>query len=129
MITVLSFLATLSSEYAAVVQWIRSLKPALRRPRGIESWILRVGLKDWGCGRAGGRWILSHLEAIHDKVVDLWIHTLLIGQRHRVWLVDIAQIGPGHYENIFVCVQRPTHPVSPYSVVRRLAGARYQVDG
>ena len=52
-----------------------------------------------------------------------------IGQRHRAQQVDIAQIGPGHYGNLFLCVQRPVHPVSPHSVVHRLAGARYQLDG
>ena len=30
--------------------------------------------------------------------------------------------------NLFVCVQRLAHQVSPHSVVRRLAGARYQLD-
>jgi hypothetical protein len=45
-----------------------------------------------------------------------------IGQRHRARQVNITQIGPGYYGDLFVCVQRPAHPVSPHSVVRKLAG-------
>ena len=37
-------------------------------------------------------------------------------------------VGLGQTRNLFVCVQRPTHQVSPHSIVRRLAGARYQLD-
>ena len=48
-----------------------------------------------------------------------------IGQRHRARQVDITRIRLEHPGNLFVCVQRPAHPVSPHSIVRRLAGVRY----
>ena len=51
-----------------------------------------------------------------------------IGQRHRAQQVDVTRIGLEEYGNLFVCVQRIAHQVSPHSVVRRLAGARYQLD-
>ena len=51
-----------------------------------------------------------------------------IGQRHRVQQVDVTQVGLAQHGKLFVCGQRPAHQVSPHSVVRRLAGARYQLD-
>ena len=51
-----------------------------------------------------------------------------IGQQHRAQQVDVTQIGPEHKEHSLRCVQRPAHQVSPHSVVRRLAGVRYQLD-
>ena len=49
-------------------------------------------------------------------------------QRHRAQQVNVTRIGLEQTRNLFVCVQRPAHPVSPHSVVRRLAGVRYQLD-
>ena len=49
-------------------------------------------------------------------------------QRHRVQQVDITRIKLEHPGNLFFCVQRPAHPMSPHSAVRRLAGVRYQLD-
>jgi hypothetical protein len=51
-----------------------------------------------------------------------------IGQSHRAQQVDVNRSGLEEYGNLSVCVQRPAHQVSPHSVVRRLAGARYQLD-
>ena len=51
-----------------------------------------------------------------------------IGQWHRVQQVDVTRIGLAHNGSLFSCVQRPAHQVSPHSIVRRLAGARYQLD-
>ena len=51
-----------------------------------------------------------------------------IGQGHRLQQVDVTRIGLEATRNLFVCVQRPAHQVSPHSVVRRLAGVRYQLD-
>ena len=51
-----------------------------------------------------------------------------IGQRHRAQQVDVTQVGLAQHGKLFVCGQRPAHQVSPHSVVRRLAGARYQLD-
>ena len=51
-----------------------------------------------------------------------------IGQRHRLQQVDVTRIGLGQTRNLFVCVQRPTHQVSPPPIARRLAGVRYQLD-
>ena len=42
--------------------------------------------------------------------------------------VNITRIGREEHVNLFGCVQRPAHRVSRHSVVRRLAGARYQLD-
>ena len=50
------------------------------------------------------------------------------GQRHRVQQVDIARNRLARPGNLFVCVQRPAHPVSPHSIGRRLAGVHYQLD-
>ena len=50
------------------------------------------------------------------------------GQRHRVRQVDITRIGLAPSRNLFVCPEHPTRQVSPHSIVRRLAGARYQLD-
>ena len=38
-----------------------------------------------------------------------------IGQRHRVQQVDVTQVGLAQHGNLFVCVQRPAHQVSPPS--------------
>ena len=51
-----------------------------------------------------------------------------IGQRRRHQQVDVTRIGLEETRNLFVCVQRPAHQVGPHSVVRRLAGVRYQLD-
>ena len=51
-----------------------------------------------------------------------------IGQRHRLQQVNVTRIGLAHNGSLFSCVQRPAHQASPHSVVRRLAGARYQLD-
>ena len=51
-----------------------------------------------------------------------------IGQRHRAQQVDVTRIGLEQTGNLFVCVQRPAHQVSPPLSARRLAGARYQLD-
>ena len=36
---------------------------------------------------------------------------------------DLLQV-----KNLFVCPEHPTRQVSPHSIVRRLAGVRYQLD-
>ena len=51
-----------------------------------------------------------------------------IGQRHRAQQVDVTQDRTCTNGNLFVCVQRPAHQVSPPLIARRLAGARYQLD-
>ena len=51
-----------------------------------------------------------------------------IGQRHRVQLVDVTQVGLAQDGKLFVCPERPAHQVSPLLSARRLAGARYQLD-
>ena len=51
-----------------------------------------------------------------------------IGQRHRLQQVDIARIGLDPSRSLFVCPEHPTRQVSPHSIVRRLAGVRYQLD-
>ena len=51
-----------------------------------------------------------------------------IGQRHRVQQVDVTRIGLAQNRSLFSCVRRPTHQISPHLIVRRLAGARYQLD-
>ena len=48
--------------------------------------------------------------------------------KHRARQVDITQVGLEQNRNLCVCVQRPAHQVSPPSIARRLAGARYQLD-
>ena len=51
-----------------------------------------------------------------------------IEERDRAQQVDVTRIGLAHNGSLFSCVQRPTHQVGPHSVVRRLAGASYQLD-
>ena len=51
-----------------------------------------------------------------------------IGQRHRLQQVNVTQVGLAPSRNLFVCPEHPTRQVSPHSIVRRLAGVRYQLD-
>ena len=48
--------------------------------------------------------------------------------RHRAQQVDVTRIGLAHNADRTCITQRPTHQVSPPSIARRLAGARYQLD-
>ena len=51
-----------------------------------------------------------------------------IGQRYRLQQVNVTQVGLAPSRNLFVCPEHPTRQVSPHPIVRRLAGARYQLD-